>query len=138
MIGNNYTYENGKLQEAQILGKIDADVETEVEARENRINYMDLVEEMQQDMDILDEQYTAITDPTNAEWVGYQIDSFKQYDRILVLHEDVADQGIEHIGKWNEYNQEHINEGNFSEETKLDHESEISYGIDQLVFMKHF
>lgn len=132
MIGNNYTYENGKLQEAQILGKIDADVETEVEARENRINYMDLVEEMQQDMDILDEQYTAITDPTNAEWVGYQIDSFKQYDRILVLHEDVADQGIEHIGKWNEYNQEHINEGNFSEETKLDHESEISYGIDQI------
>lgn len=134
MIANNYISENGKLQEEQILGKIEPGVEVEVEARESRISSMERVDKIQQDMEKLENQYAEISQPTNTEWIKHQIEKFNQYDKVLGLHSNIADAGIDNMEKWNEYNQEHVNKNQdfFSEKTKEAHKAEVDYNNDEI------
>lgn len=130
IIGDNYINEIGANQEGQTIGEKNVQ-EPEVEARNNRIENMNSVQEIEQESQEIEEQYSKIENPTNKQWIDYQLQNFEVYGKYLELHQDVAEKTDSYINEWNEFNTKHIETGSLSARAESEHRAEIEYNLSE-------
>lgn len=130
IIGDNYINEIGANQEGQTIGEKNVQ-EPEVEARNNRIENMNSVQEIEQESQEIEEQYSKIENPTNKQWIDYQLQNFEVYGKYLELHQDVAEKTDSYINEWNEFNTKHIETGSLSARAEFEHRAEIEYNLSE-------
>ena len=130
IIGDNYINEIGANQEGQTIGEKNVQ-EPEVEARNNRIENMNSVQEIEQESQEIEEQYSKIENPTNKQWIDYQLQNFEVYGKYLELHQDVAEKTDSYINEWNEFNTKHIEKGSLSARAESEHRAEIEYNLSE-------
>lgn len=130
IIGDNYINEIGANQEGQTIGEKNVQ-EPEVEARNNRIENMYSVQEIEQESQEIEEQYSKIENPTNKQWIDYQLQNFEVYGKYLELHQDVAEKTDSYINEWNEFNTKHIETGSLSARAESEHRAEIEYNLSE-------
>lgn len=129
-IMDNYKYETEAVQEGNAIGEKSIQ-EPEVEARRNRLENMDSVQEIEQESQEIEEQYSKIENPTNKQWIDYQLQNFEVYGKYLELHQDVAEKTNSHLEEWNEFNTRHIETGSLSARAESEHRDEIECNLSE-------
>jgi len=116
-IGEAYVAFEGAGGEAQTVGNEDVlekygigsgNDDPELIAREEKLYNIQQLENYEKTIENIKSQFTAIKDPTNKDWLEFQIKLNSIYEQMQVLNVQVEDKANKYLDLWNTLNEEHI------------------------------